>query len=269
MISYVETAAEYHANPAIGSGDIRAFIRSPRLFRDQMDGAAPRETTAMKFGSTAHLAMLEPATYESLVVIKPEDVNFSTKEGKAWKAANGTGKIIVPFKDSGKLVGMRARMPAEVAGILGRAKCEVTVRTEIDGIAVQCRIDAWDQNKGCKYDLKTISAIENVERDIYKRGYHIQDRWYGLVLGTDLGSRKSCPDSALIFVETNPPYRWRIVRLDAEYRMIADDAIDRAWIGIRERMASGKWDDDDIHLLASPPPWMAEDDDETDEEDAA
>ena len=37
MISYDEGADAYHANPAIGSSDIRAFMRSPILFKKQRE----------------------------------------------------------------------------------------------------------------------------------------------------------------------------------------------------------------------------------------
>ncbi len=264
MILYDETPDAYHSNVALGSGDIKAFIRSPMLFKDMQDGLENRETAAMKFGTTAHLAMLEPARFESLVVIKPEGMSFVSKEGKAWRDQQA-GKVIVPYADSERLMRMRARMPQEIATMLGRAKCEVTVRTPMDGVEIQCRVDAWDEQRNVKYDLKTIAATESVERDIFKRGYHIQDRWYSLVVRTETGK---VPASRLVFVETNPPYRWRIVQLDADYNLMADAEIDRAWNGIQERRKSGDWSDpDELHLLASPPAWAMEDEDE--EGDAA
>jgi len=253
VIRFDEPSDVYHANAAIGSGRIRAYLRSPRLFRDHCDGICEEETDALLFGIAAHLRLLEPEAFDKTVAIKPEGMSFATTEGKAWRAQQA-GRLIVKEEDANHLRRMHERMPAEVREIFARCRREVTVRTEIDGIPVQCRPDLWDLDGRRKYDLKTTKDIDDVELTVWKRGYHIQDRWYDRVILAETGKR--CVESALVFVEHKPPYRWRIVDLDPDFRHMGEKAVGDALHGIAARMKSGCWDDeDDVRLLASPPEW--------------
>ncbi len=262
MISYTETSAEYHASVAIGSGDIRAYDRCPRLFRDRREGVASvSETPAMAFGTLAHLCLLEPKRYDAETILKPEGMNFSTREGKAWRDENA-GKTIVSQKDATNLHHMRDRMPDEIRRALEGAKTEVTVRTDLDGLAVQCRVDAW---ASMLFDVKTIGAIEKLDQSIFKLGYHIQQRWYQRVIAAETGTK--APPFRFLFAESAAPYRWRVVELDLDYIHMGDVAIDAALSGIRARNKSGCWGDPaDINVMASPPAWANDSDEDGDDE---
>lgn len=267
MIIYDEPAEVYHAAAAIGSSDLRAYIRSPQLFRDMMDGLVQRESPALLFGTASHMALLEPERYAATVAVKPEGMSFATTDGKDWRDAH-KGKLIVKAADARHLEFMHARMPAEVRKILATGKSEVTVRTNIGALACQCRVDCWDIPGRMKYDLKTIRAIESVESAIFKLGYHLQDRYYSRVIAAETGEK--APSSRLLFVESQPPYRWRIVELDLDFVYLAEAAIDEALAGIAAREKSGCWDDPaDLHLVASPPAWANDDDMNDDDEEVA
>lgn len=267
MILYDETAEAYHANPAIGSSDLRAFIRSPQLFRDMMDGLVERESAALLFGTASHMALLEPARYSETVAVKPEGMSFATTKGKDWRDEHA-GKLIVSAKDARHIEFMHARMPAEVRQILLTGRSEVTVRTKLNGMDAQCRVDCWDVPGRMKYDLKSIRTIESIDTAIFKYGYHIQDRWYSRVIAAETGEK--APSSRFLFVESQPPYRWRIVELDLDYVFLAEAAIDEALAGIAARTKSGCWDDPvDLHHVASPPVWANGDDEENDDEEVA
>lgn len=256
MILYDEPAHEYHANPAIGSSKLRDFIRSPVLFRDRMDGFQLKETDALLFGTATHLALLEPDRYAMTVVTRPEGVDFRTKEGKEWREAQ-RGKLILSAEEGMHLAEMHKRMPAEVRGIFAACRKEVTVRVDLDGLMAQCRFDLFG---GVNFDLKSIDQIENIDRSILKRGYHIQQRWYQRCEKAETGTASPFK---FLFVEKQPPYRWRIVTLDAEYLMMADGAIDLALDGIQERMVSNDWTDPgELHYHASPPAWANDQEDD-------
>lgn len=267
MISYDEASDAYHQNPAIGSSDLRAFIRSPRLFRDTMDGLVERESAALLFGTASHMALLEPARYAEQCAVKPEGMSFSTTSGKDWRDEHA-GKTIVKAADAKHIEFMQARMPDEIRMILNSGRSEVTVRTRVAGLDAQCRVDLWDERGRMKYDLKSIAAIESIEAAIYKYGYHIQDRWYSRVIAAETGEK--APGSAFLFAESKPPYRWRIVRLDLDYIFLADAAIDAALAGIAARTKSGCWEDpEDLEMMASPPAWLNDSDESTDDEEVA
>ncbi len=252
MIIFDEPAMVYHANAAIGSSDIRAFLRSPRLFKDKQDGLSTGESPALAFGSVAHFLMLEPEKFCSEVAIKPEFLSLATKEGKEWKAGN-IGKTIIDTEQYNSLKLMLHRMPEEVAHILRHCKKEITVRLKIGDIPVQCRPDLWDTEHGYKWDLKTIKSIESIDSSIWKYGYHIQDEWYSHLIGLETGKRPT--RSELIFVEKESPYRWRIVSLDPDYQMLAKEQVAQAIRGIQDCMRSDCWDDpeEEVRTIASPP----------------
>lgn len=264
MILLDEPAEAYHANHAIGSGDVRAFIRSPQLYADTRSGIFPRETPAMLFGTASHLALLQPDLFRKDCVRKPDGMNFATKEGKAWRDEQA-GRIIVPFDKWAALERMHERMPTEIRAIMGKCDREVTVRRELDGLQVQCRFDLWSKDRSAAYDLKSVASIESAERSIWKLRYDVQERWYTLLGQLEVGKR---PSFRFIFTETSPPHRWRIVELDLDYKMTADADLDRAFIGIRERIKSGDWSDpEDIHEMVSPPKWLADDEETEGEEE--
>lgn len=253
-IIYDEAADIYHANSAIGSTDIRDYLRSPALFRDKQQGLVKDETTpAMRLGTLTHLALLEPERFRQSIAIKPEGMSFASKEGKAWKEAH-EGRDILTQDEYTTIHMMKERMPAEVLAALTSGRSEVTVRNELNGIPVQCRVDHWNEIGGIAYDLKTIGAIEDIEREIPKRGYHIQARFYQRIIAKELNSNP--PEFLLAFVEKASPFRWRIVHME-EWESLADEKINDALHGIAARTKSGDWSDPgNLHMYPEPPEWM-------------
>ena len=256
-ILYNESHDAYHANAAIGSGDIRAYLHSPQLFRDQQTGLVQRETAALLFGIATHSFLLEPHDFVARYAIKPAGMSFAKTEGKMWQAeVEAQRKCIVSANDYATLSGMLARMPEQVKTIFAGCKREVTYRTTIPlptaVIPVQCRFDLSGE---MAYDLKSIDSIESVSSSIWKRKYHVQQRWYQRVERAETGLAPR--PFRFIFAEKVPPYRWRVVELDADYRAIADKEIDEALAGIAARTKSGCWEDpDELFQIESPPEWM-------------
>jgi hypothetical protein len=257
VIIYDEPSAVYHASEAIGSSDIRDYLRSPRLFKDKRDGLVPdKATPALILGTLTHLAMLEPERFRQSIAVKPEGMSFATKDGKEWKAAH-EGREILSQDDYCAIHMMMQRMPDECRRALSSGKSEVTVRSTIAGLSVQCRVDHWDEKSDVLYDLKTIDAIENVEREIHKRGYYIQQEWYRRVVAAERDG--NAPGFVLIFCEKTWPFRWRIVELDADFVELGARAVADATHGINARIKSGDWSDpEDLHLIASPPSYLTE-----------
>jgi exodeoxyribonuclease VIII len=253
VIRFDEPSDHYHANAAIGSGDIRRMIRSARLYADGIDGLCERESDALKLGIAAHMALLEPDRFAVEYAVKPAGMSFAKKDGIAWRAAQG-GKAIIAADDEMHLRYMRDRMPAEVAAIFGLCRKEATVRTEIDGLAVQCRPDLWNIEAGAFYDLKTIPSLEGITRAVWEHMLYVQVPWYARLIERETG--RPIKVARLIFVEKEPPYRWRIVELDSDYMELGSQAIDDALAQIHARMRSGCWDDAaDLNALVRIPEW--------------
>ena len=252
MIIYNEPSETYHANTALGSSLLRDFIKSPRLYRDRLDDLAPVKTTeAMEFGTSFHMAILEPERFAAETITKPDGMLFTTKKGKAWRDQNSHLRIL-SLADSHNIACMQARMPANISDLLRNGAAEVTFRNVLAGIDAQCRADYL--SKSCTfYDLKTINDIDKIDHSIFTRGYHIQVRWYQKIIAAEFNY---LPQARLIFAETAPPFRWRVVLLDADYMRLADESIDAALRGIAQCEKDGDWSDEQKEIyLASPPAW--------------
>lgn len=255
MIIFDEPAEIYHANPAIGSSALRDFIRSPRLFKDRQEGLARKETPALTYGIAHHMLFLEPLEFAKAIAVKPKGMSFATKDGKLWAAEQSlAGKTTVTYDEMQSLNYMRARMPVEVRALFLGVKSEVTIRNQLLGIPVQCRFDIFGDHYNC--DLKSIDAIENIDRSILKYGYHIQQRWYQRIERSYLGKHKPF---YFVFSEKSAPFRWRIVELDMDYIALADNEINNALHHLGARIKSGCWDDPEpIKQICSPPHWLAD-----------
>lgn len=90
-------AAEYHADPALGSSGIRDLMISPLRYwinsphnpeRQEDDG----DSDAKDLGAYLHDLLLEGGTRD--YVEKPEGMSFATKEGKAWRD-DQAGRVII------------------------------------------------------------------------------------------------------------------------------------------------------------------------------
>lgn len=253
MIIFDESAKDYHANPALGSSLLRDFIKSPQLYRDKALGLVPNEETeAMRFGTLFHLAVLEPERFAEEVDVRPEGLSFATKEGKAWREEHAH-KQIVSHDNYEKVLKMTSRMPESVRKMLSDGLSEVTFRNVLAGIDAQCRADYWQQSLGTCCDLKTIRDVDDIDRSIFSRKYHVQARFYQQVIAAELGQM---PQFRLIFAETSAPFRWRVVVLDADYEQMAADEISEALRGIAQCEKDGDWSDEQQGImLASPPAW--------------
>ena len=268
--------SDYAAYPALRSGMVRDFIKSPLLYKDRLDGIAPRkESRALEFGSASHMRIMEPARFAAEMIARPETYTNAKGETKPWNmnatvcqeavaAARESGLIMLPQDDMSRLQMMQQRMPETVASIFGRGEAEVVVRSVLRGLECQVRVD-WLYGVVFQ-EFKTIRDIDRIDQAIASYGYHLQFRFYQRVLDQHLGARST---GRIIFAETSAPYRWRVVELDLDYVAAADAAIDAALDGIAARRKSGCWDDpEDIHYLASPPSWMEVQDGELEESDA-
>jgi hypothetical protein len=255
MILFDESSDTYHDNPAIGSGNIRDFLKSPKLFRGNMDGLWKRTSSkALELGSLAHLYFLEGEKFQSQVEMVPDGLDRRTKEGKAWAEAKA-GKTLIKQEDWQTIEQMAASCPPSVYNLLANGKSEVTVRARMEGLDCQCRFDNWNGYTNTIIDLKTTKDIDTIGQSVWNYGYHIQQEWYQRLALCETGKQHTF---TFIFVETEPPYRWRIVTLADDLTRIAEAKVSKALTGIKERMASGDWTDSLIQQTITAPAWAKE-----------
>jgi len=87
---------EYRNMDAINASALKDYIKSPLLYlKRYVQKLMPNEPTeAMEFGTALHMYALEPEEFQKTFIVKPENIDFRTKEGKAWKADNEDKKTL-------------------------------------------------------------------------------------------------------------------------------------------------------------------------------
>jgi hypothetical protein len=217
--------SDYHAFKAINSTSLKAASISMANFKDVYfpDELAPPKGRPdhFAFGTAFHAMMLDPPEFKRSFVSKP-DVDFRTKAGKEWKAANRGKHILNPW-DEYSLAKMRANLEASrywKEFTTGPYETELAVfwADEMTGLQCKAKFDLINWDRGV-LDLKTI-AKNATERNI---GYAIRDYGYSLQ-GSHYttGLRAVFPDACDVFAfgfcEKNPPFTTRDCVLGLEYR---------------------------------------------------
>lgn len=178
----------YHATHAMSAGGLKRMKRSPAHFYGlQLDPNRPEPgdpTPAMKNGTLVHTALFEPDQVAARYVVKPEGMNFSTKDGKAWRDAQ-TLEIVEDVQMRTALAQAAAvRAVPDLAALLADGYGEASAFW-IDpetGELCKCRPD-WTSPAGdgvILVDGKTCqdASPEGFGRAIWNMDYHLQAAWY-------------------------------------------------------------------------------------------
>lgn len=164
------------------------------------------ETPALRTGTLVHRCVLEPETMAGAFHTRPEGLNFSTKEGKAWKEAHAD-KPILTDDESKMIYGMRDSVwrHAKAAAILKTSEFERSAFAGHNGMILKARFDALPKAGNVIADLKTCDSadLESVEKSMLKYGYFRQAAFY-LKVANLLGLKRDY--FVFIFVEKSPPY---------------------------------------------------------------
>jgi exodeoxyribonuclease VIII len=174
---------QYRAADGISKSDLDwiAPPRTPAHFRAKKSAVIKaEETPAMRLGSLTHRAILEPDTMEGAFVIKPEDMSYATKDGKAWREEQALPIIMADEAHSiGRMVdSVWANKSA--ARILKDAKTEMSLFAEDEnGTTRKCRLDALTGGNIIP-DIKTCASadVAEFERSIAKYRYYVQAAYY-------------------------------------------------------------------------------------------
>ena len=86
--------SKYHDREGWGASALKDMRVGPPalvLWRQQNPS---EETDATRLGTACHARILEPARFYETYAMKPDGMNFSTKEGKAWRAEQGDKSIL-------------------------------------------------------------------------------------------------------------------------------------------------------------------------------
>jgi hypothetical protein len=213
-VFYDMAEGDYRSAQAIAGSDAKHILppKTPAHYAAHMAGETKREQSrAMLMGTLSHLAVLEPAKLPSSYAVKPEGVDFRTKDGKAWRAEQGD-KAIIDIAEAEMLGGIMHSVKAHKAAsqLLEGCDSEVAMFAEHrTGLWIKGRVDALkveSDNEAVIVDVKTTSAGADYgafSRQAASLNYHVSAAWYCHLAGLN-----GLPPARFywIAVEVAPPY---------------------------------------------------------------
>lgn len=183
-------ASHYHADPSVSNSMLTSLAKSPaHCYALHLDPSRPanESTAAMSLGTLTHAAILEPDTIERSYVVKPPGMNFSTKEGKAWRDAQTPGLAIISVDDmcSARSMADAVRRVPVIAKLLSSGVAETSAfwTDPVTGLRCRARPD-WlhytSPRSAIAVDVKTIADLtaDKVQKAIAAYGYHRQQAHY-------------------------------------------------------------------------------------------
>jgi exodeoxyribonuclease VIII len=231
-------AATYRATDAISASDIKWILppKTPAHYHAYKTGQIKREETrALVIGTLCHLAVLEPDKLATAFALRPDGLDLRTKDGKAWKEAQGD-KPILDGEEAAMLDGMSAAVAAHPVArkLLDGSKREVSLFSEHrTGLKLKGRIDVL--GNGFVADVKTAvdGDTQNFAAAVFRYGYHVQAAMYCQLAGVERFS--------FIAVEKTPPFAVAVYTLSAKALQVGLNSLNYALETIALCTEAGLW----------------------------
>lgn len=219
----------YHADKtAVNSSSVKAMAKSARAFHGAFfSGRIKQPTDAMKFGTLAHMAILQGAKFRDRYLVQPDfgDMRSSTNRAKrdSWLLDVPEGHIVVTADERDDLFGMidsvlsherayalLADGSPEIAGYWRDAETGIRLRMKADFIAF---------NLGALVDVKTTTDCRWTEfrRSVEKLRYDIQMAMYDD--GTGIISGKKPEHRVWLAIESKFPYEVACHEVPPQYEL--------------------------------------------------
>lgn len=223
-------------------------------------------TDALRVGAAVHSFVLEPDLFLAEYTVKPEGLDFRTKDGKAWRAEQEeAGRRILSVEEWNMVTGVAGAITshplARRAFEASAPEVTLTLKDPETGVWLKARPDALPKEPRrfpFSVQLKTTQDASPTafQRSVWSYGYHL-----GAAMEIDmlamLGWHDS-PGALLVAVEKEPPFAVSLLRLSDEAIAWGRHQYRRALRRFADCLAAGKWpayaeDVTEIHL----PEWAA------------
>lgn len=257
-------AEEYHADrTAVNSSSLKTILNSPHAFHRQfIQGISKKPTPAMKFGTLAHLVILEPDYFKKHFVIQPifegltKDGRMSTQSKAAtekrdvWIAEQELeGRLIVTQDELDKLHWMVDSFMAnsEAVQLLKNGKTEISgyYADPETGIVCRFRPDFLSYDLNAMVDYKTVSKAcvnwfrkNRVEDDTFR--YLYQMSMYEE--GTSIVTKKQVDFPVWILTGNEEPFDTIVVPMEQPYREIGQDEYHKSLRKLKSCIETNKWE---------------------------
>jgi exodeoxyribonuclease VIII len=231
-------ATTYRNTEGISASDIKWILppKTPAHYHAYKTGLIKREETrALVLGTLCHLAVLEPERLPTAYAVRPAGLDFRTKDGKAWRDAQGD-KPILDETEAAMLDGMSKSVAAHpaAAALLDGAQREVSLFKEHrTGLKIKGRLDVL--GNGYVADVKTAEAGDagGFAAAVFRYNYHVQAAMYCQLAGVERFS--------FITVEKVAPFAVAVYDLSAKALQVGLEALNFALEAIADCTEAGEW----------------------------
>lgn len=170
----------YTKSPAYGSSAVEAFgTMGLERWAYEYAGDGRYSGASSKFaagGGALDALVTGNKAFAECFAVKPEGMTFASKEGKAWRDAQGA-KEIIDAKQKKEILAALPRV-REAISVLANGRevsYQVTLRGVVGGLEVQTRPDIWiDGDLLDVSDLKYVADIAGFVRNFVGSRYEIQ-----------------------------------------------------------------------------------------------
>lgn len=225
--------ADYLARPGLSHSQMKRLHPTPAHF---LAPEAPEEDAALTLGTLCHLFVLEPGATLPAVAIRPKDLSFQTKEGKAWRdAKQGEGfTIMTQDEHDAATAGARAVCRHPLANqLLRNGQSEVsyfrTVGTHHGPVVLKARVDFVPGGRDFLMDIKTaVDASPWAFANAVARLRYYGQAVHYIDMHNALNPDDRRNEMVFFVVEKKPPYLVACYTLDASFlaigrKVVAED----------------------------------------------
>jgi exodeoxyribonuclease VIII len=217
---------QYQDIPGLNYSLAKEILKSPAHYKAALVEER-KQTPEMRIGTLCHTALLEPSKFVEMVKVGPA----VKKTMKAWKdfeatVPEGCEALTQDEYDMISAIVDQAELALASIKVDGNVwETETAVTKEYNGVTLKGRPDlvtVIDGERVC-VDLKTSRDCTPwaFSAEVNSRKYHMQAAWYRELTGAT--------SHILLAVEKEPPFAWRVYKLDKaamdEGQRLMDEAV--------------------------------------------
>lgn len=240
------SADDYHAADGVSHSMLKHMHPTPAHLQAYM-AEKHEPTPEMILGTLVHQTILEPDRPLPALAVKPADMKFSTREGKAWQDNElRTGKLIITQAEFEALKGISASIATHPAcrTLFAAGKSEVSLFRgyEFGGGKVlrKARIDFVPEGDALA-DIKTCqdASPEAFAKTVWDMRYFTQAAYYLDVWNSSQEVKKE--RFVFVAVEKDPPWLVAVYELDKEAIKVGRGENLNDLVTYMDCAESGKW----------------------------
>lgn len=230
----------YRQHPSLNFSLAKHLLDSPAHFKKAKDATPKEPSKAFEIGTLAHAVILENKPLETICACKPEGLNLTTKDGKAWKAEQTLP--IVSLDEYLDIMGMAQSVrdnPTAMQCLNNAPLREHAIYGDMHGVECKALLDA--AGAGFIADLKTCNHSDPRGFAWHVEDFHydLQLAWYSTLYAMTTNS-ETPPFWVWIAVEKTAPYTCVVYKGEEHYQN-GMEKLERVLALYKECTASGKW----------------------------